>query len=88
MNNLSILIISLALLTGCATKPTAPEVVQVPLATKCEPTVKVKEIDEYPFDRATKEMSLYEKFQLAVAELNLVKGQNTELKAVVKECTK
>lgn len=88
MNKLLTLVISLAFVAGCATKPVVPGIVEVPLPTRCEPTLKVKEIDEYPFDRATKEMSLYEKFQLAIAELNLVKGQNIELKAVVKECTK
>lgn len=82
-------IISSLLLTGCETfKVTKTQIVKVPIITKCEPTTTVTEITEYPFDKANKEMSLYEKNQLLAAENSLVKGQNIELKAALKECTK
>ena len=85
-----ILIAALAfIITGCGgtveIKP--PQVVQVPIEVKCESSVTVTPIAEYPFDKATKEMTLYEKFQLALAEKDLVRGQNKELTAALSECT-
>jgi hypothetical protein len=62
--------------------------VEIPIATKCEPTTNITEIKEFPFDKATKDMDLYTKLQLVLVELHLVRGQNEELKAALKECTK
>ncbi len=76
-------------LTGCATtSPTNTQVVQVPVVAKCTPKTNITPIVEYPFSKATKEMSLYQKLQLALAERDVVKGQNIELKAALAECTK
>lgn len=83
------LVVSLILIVGCGTVTLPqPQLVSVPVKTKCEPITNVKDIDVYPFSEAKKEMSLYEKFKLALQELELVTDQNTELKAALKECTK
>jgi hypothetical protein len=83
-------IISTLLLVGCGTealKVTPPEVVKVAVETKCQPTTKITPINDDPMDRATKEMSAFEKTQLALASADLYKGQNKELTAALKECT-
>lgn len=87
---ISLLIISGIILTGCgATIPiTKTQLVPVPIATKCSPITNVTSVVEYPTKKMRKEMSLYEKNQLVIAELKIVKGQNIELKAALKECTK
>jgi len=66
--------------------PLATQEVKVAVVTKCDPSVKVTPIT-HPFDMATKEMSLYEKFKLLYAERLLLRGQNKELTAALKECT-
>jgi len=73
---------------ACTSLPPAPQLVEVPIATKCNPTVKITPITEYVFDKAKKDMSLYETSQLALSELSTVRGQNKELTAALKECTK
>jgi outer membrane biogenesis lipoprotein LolB len=89
MKTTFLLLIVVLFLTGCpATIPTAPDVVEVPVAVRCKPTVQITKIQDYAYDRAVKEMSLYEKFQLAMSELSTVRGQNKELDAALKECTK
>lgn len=77
-------------LGGCATTPklTGTQLVNVPISTKCSPTLNITDIPEYPTDKMTKDMSLFEKFQLVWSERSLLKGQNTELKAALGECTK
>lgn len=74
-------------LVGCGTM-NGTQIVKVPVATKCEPTTEITEITDYPTKRLTKEMSLFEKFQLTLAELKLLQGQNKELTAALSECTK
>ncbi len=77
-------------LTGCATKPvlTGTQIVEVPIATKCEPKMKITDITFNPKKHLTKEMSMFDKLQLVLAQLKITEGQNTELKAALKECTK
>lgn len=77
-------------LTGCASTPkfTGTQLVNVPITTKCSPITNITPIAEYPLDKVTKNMSLFEKLQLALAERSLYKGQNIELKAALAECTK
>lgn len=84
------LVVSLILLVGCGTvtRIPPPQLVNVPIKTKCEPITNVKDIGVYPLSEAKKEMSLYEKLKLALQELELINDQNTELKAALKECTK
>jgi uncharacterized lipoprotein YajG len=82
------ILLSCTLLIGCCTNPViVPEKIEVPIAVKCEPVTTITVIN-HAYDRATPEMSLYEKFQLALEELNSVNGQNKELTAALKECTK
>lgn len=78
------------LLAACTTALPViqPTKIEIPIAVKCEPTIKITPITEYPFDRATKEMSLYDKLELSLEELHSVKGQNLELTAALRECTK
>lgn len=84
---LSILISSLA---GCGGTQVIkePQLVNVAVPVKCEPTLNITEIRDYPTDHFTEDMDLYDKAKLVIAELKLVKGQNTELKAALAECTK
>lgn len=89
MKNFILVFVLAFIITGCGStvKLSQPQVVQVPIEVKCKSTVTVTPIAEYPFDNATKEMTLYEKFQLALAEKDLVRGQNKELTAALSECT-
>lgn len=89
MKKLYLLVLALVL-TGCCTKPLTSntQIVEVPIAVKCTPTLNVTEIQVHPLAKIRKDMSLYEKNQLTVAELKLVEGQNKELKAALSECTK
>lgn len=78
------------LLSGCfgtTVKVTDTQVVKEAIPTKCKSTVKVTEIVEYPTDKIKLEMSLFEKSQLVIAERDMLKGQNKELKAGLKECS-
>lgn len=88
MKRLLIALAIVCIFVGCGTAPTKPQLVEVPIITKCSPITEVKDIDVYPVDEAKKEMSLYDKFKLALRELELVKDQNLELKAALNECTK
>lgn len=83
---LSLLLISMV---GCSSLKSTPppQMVQVAIQTKCEPITIVRDVD-YAFTDAKKEMSLYDKFKLALYELESVTNQNIELKAALKECTK
>jgi uncharacterized lipoprotein YajG len=86
---IALLLTSMLLLSGCATKPvTKTQIVHVPIATKCESTVRVTEIAEYPTQNLDKDMTLYEKVISLMSENKLLRGQNTELKAALSECTK
>lgn len=82
-------ILALAL-TGCGAQIVRepPQIVNVAVPVKCEPTLKVTDINDYPTDHFTKDMPLYDKTKLALAELALLRGQNKELKAALTECTK
>ncbi len=76
-------------LTGClGTAPTKPDIVNVPIATKCKPITNITEIPVKPVSQAKKDMTLYEKLQLVLSELEQITGQNKELKAALSECTK
>ncbi len=89
MKNLIIALLLSLVMIGCGGMSVkGAQIAEVPIKTKCTPTLGITEIKEYPYDRATKTMDLYDKLQLALAELGLVKGQNTELKAALGECTK
>lgn len=87
------LITSLSLclmLSGCfgtTVKVTDTQTVKEAIAVRCKPSIKITEIVEYPTDKIRSDMSLYEKSQLIIAERDLLKGQNKELKAGLKECT-
>ena len=85
----SFIIVLVFLLAGCCTPEIIekPQIVEVPVMVKCKPTVTITPIT-HPFDKAKKDMSLYDKLKLALAELSLVKGQNKELTAALTECTK
>jgi hypothetical protein len=84
-----LLLTSMLLLSGCGTNPvTKTQIVHVPITTKCEPTVKITEIFEYPTQNLDKDMTLYEKTIALMSENKLLRGQNTELKAALSECTK
>lgn len=82
------IVMTALLLIGCTALPTATQLVQIPIVTKCNPQTSISKIPEYPFDKAKKEMTLFEKFQLALSELSLIRGQNKELQAALIECTK
>jgi PBP1b-binding outer membrane lipoprotein LpoB len=89
MKALIVLLPLILCLNGCpATIPRVPDKVEVPIPTRCEPTTNVTQLKELDFDKAKKEMTLYEKNQLLLAENSSLTGQNTELKAALKECTK
>jgi hypothetical protein len=67
-----------------------PEIVivekKVPVAVKCDaPAVNTP--TEYPFDKAKKEMTTFEKLRLAIAELEIYRGYTKELVAVKDKCT-
>jgi hypothetical protein len=85
--------LSVLLISGCssfsppAINVTGTQVVDVPIVTRCDPSVKVTPID-HVFDQAKKEIPLEDKTKLALSELNSVNGQNAELLAALKECTK
>jgi hypothetical protein len=84
------ILITALLLTGCATAPKPvpePQRVEVPIVVKCEPTTNITPVSN-AFDKATKEMSLYEKFELALEELTSYRGRDKELTAALRECTK
>jgi hypothetical protein len=76
-------------LAGCVdpVKPEPTNVVEKLVPVKCKPSIQITQISEYPLDTANKEMTLFEKSQLALAENSLIKGQNKELKAALAECT-
>lgn len=74
-------------MTACSTAPTKPETIYVKVPTKCEPTTAISKIDPYPVDKVSKEDSLFNKVQAALEELELIKSQNTQLKAALTECT-
>jgi hypothetical protein len=83
-------LLSLLLLAGCATTkapPPEPQKVEVPVVVKCEPTTNITPVNN-AYDKATKEMSLFEKFELAVEELHSYRGRDKELTAALRECTK
>lgn len=87
---MKVLLLSLLLLTGCATvkaPPPEPQKVEIMVPVKCEPTTNVTPADD-AYDKATKEMSLFEKFELALEELHSYRGRDKELTAALKECTK
>lgn len=88
MKNPLIALAVICTFVGCGTAPAIPQQVNVPIQTKCQPITNVKDIDKFPVDEAKKDMSLYDKFKLVLSELELVRDQNTELKAALKECTK
>jgi hypothetical protein len=83
------LLLPLFILAGCATtnQPPEPIKVEVPVAVKCEPTTNITPANN-AFDKATKEMSLFEKFELALEELHSYRGRDKELAAALRECTK
>jgi hypothetical protein len=84
-----ILVLSMALfIGGCGTISGSTQIVKIPAVTKCEPSVTPRDPVSLPFDNATKEMSLYDKFKLLLAENNIISGHNKELKAALRECTK
>lgn len=83
-----ILIPVFVIMTGCASISGNTQIVKVPVVTKCEPSVKVSSVVNYPFDKAKKEMSTFEKYQLASAERKLLRAENKELRAALSECTK
>lgn len=77
------------LLVGCA--PTIireTQTVEVLVPVKCEPSVKINLIEEYPFNKARKEMSAFEKYQLSSEERKLLRAENKELRAALAECTR
>lgn len=86
-------LISILLISGCSAFGPAPiqvtgtQIADVPITTRCSPTVTVTAID-HVFNQAKKEMSLEDKTKLALSELNSVNGQNMEQSAALKECTK
>lgn len=73
-------------IAGCVTVPSAPQVVKIPITTRCEPSIKITE-SEHPFDKATTSMTLHDKLELALADLSLTKAENKQLSAALKECT-
>lgn len=79
--------LALSLAACGTTKLTDTQTVYVPITTKCKPVTNVTEVENH-FDKANKEMSLFEKTQLLAAENKSLKGQNTELKVALAECTK
>ena len=87
MKSILISVALIAGLIGCTTIPD-PQIVNVPIKTKCEPLTNIKDIDKFPVDEAKKDMSLYDKLKLVLFELELIRDQNLELKAALKECTK
>lgn len=59
---------------------------KVPVPVKCDaPAVNTP--TEYPFDKAKKEMTNFEKLRLALAELEIYRGYTKELEAVKNKCT-
>lgn len=82
-------ILLVVLLVGCTTLagPSPTQVVDVPITKRCEPTMKITQITDV-FDQAKKEMTLEQKIVPLIAELEQYKGQNKELQAALKECTK
>lgn len=81
-----VILILFLTLSGCVTVPSAPQVVQVPVATRCNSTLKIDQI-EHPFDKATTTMSLHDQLELALADLSLTRAKNKELQAALTECT-
>lgn len=91
MKNVLISLLVAMTLIGCGTDPVklnTAQLVDVPIVTKCTPKQQITPITDHPMDRATKEMPLFEKSQLALSEALLYKGQNKELTAALAECTK
>jgi hypothetical protein len=79
-----------AMLSGCTATPviSSTQYVNVLVPVKCSPTLQVTSISEYPTSKFKVDMSLFEKTQLIMAELFLIRGQNKELTAALGECTK
>jgi len=89
-----LIIFLLALLTinlsGCVWICPKPEIViiekKIPVPVKCDaPAINTP--TEYPFDRAKKEMTTFEKLRLAISELEIYRGYTKELEAVKNKCT-
>ncbi len=89
MKIIAIAVLALSL-TACASKPvlTGTQTVYVPVVTKCEPTLQITEVKEWPSSRITKDMSLFDKTKLILADRSILKGLLIEYKAALKECTK
>lgn len=87
---IAIIVLIAALLSGCACTKTPGDIqyVNVLVPVKCQPTLQITLISDYPTSKIMLEMTLFEKTQLVLAELFLVEGQNKELKAALGECTK
>lgn len=82
-----ILIMMVLLLAACAPDPIKPDqVVDRVVTVKCQKQ-PINTPTEFPFDRATKDMPLFDQLKLALSELEIYRGYTKELKSSLDACT-
>lgn len=77
--------LAIAILSGCACPVAAPKIVEVPIAVTCVKSAPVKPI--FPFQGSSADEDLFVLAKRMLAEIEIRKGYEGELEAVVYGCT-